>query len=160
MRRIKIALLGLFLILLPSAASAETEWFYSSLSDPLMHQIIISPTHVGGHLQAGAKTCSSEEPFLCYASKGFQFAVPKVLDGHQEWMLDGAKYRIKKIDNLSLLGKSISVIWIDQTTKKTRLRFLYSKTQGLIGFISLKPKGPLFLLENGCGFAASAECVD
>jgi hypothetical protein len=60
----------------------------------------------------------------------------------------------------ALLGKPIAVAWIHQEAKKSSIRFLYSKTRGVSGFISLNPKGPLFLLENGCGFGASKDCKD
>jgi len=155
----KLIPLVLLLVALHVGAE-ESEWFYSNLSTPSARQFVMTPTHVGGHLRFDAKACPEDSPYLCYEAEGFQFAIPKEIGSQRKWALNGATYELQKESTLTLLGKPIVVAWIDQKAKKSSIRFLYSKAQGVIGFVSLNPKGPLFLLENSCGFGASKDCED
>lgn len=160
MRRLTVVLLGIVVLFGFGSVRADTEWFYTNLSDPTARQVILSPRYIGGHLRVEATSCPPDGAFLCYNSPGFSFAVPKVVEGQRKWTLGRASYEIKKESRFSLFGQEITVIWIDQTRSKKSVRFLYSRTRGLIGFASLDPKGSLFLLENACGFGASSDCVE
>lgn len=160
MRRLGFVVFALLFLLGFGHGYAETEWFYTNLSELGGRQVILSARYIGGHLRDEAKTCPADGAFLCYDSPRFSFAVPKVIEERRKWTLNRTSYEIKRESRFNLLGKEISIVWIDQRRGNNYIRFLYSKTRGLIGFVSQEPKGPLFLLENACGFAASPDCAE
>lgn len=153
----RLVLICLFAIC-GATQAATKEWFYTDVSQPKAPQIVLAPTYFGGHLHVAATVCADESNFICYESKGFQFAFPRSGEIPKTWNFKGIRYQLTGQATFMLLGTSVDAVWIEQKSKASAMRFLFSKKQGLLGFQSLNPKGRLYLLESSCGLGASADC--
>ena len=150
------------LIALLSGPVIARDWVFANLTDPKEGQIIISNDGGGARTKVLVRLCGETEEFHCIDSDVLKFAVPKVLKGRASWEYSGTTYRIYKRDTLSLLGRPMSLIYIDNVASgEKQMRYLYSTTQGLIGFLVRDNKvRPTYILENGCGIGASKECKE
>jgi hypothetical protein len=156
----------LMLILYPVAEGSELQWFYVDLYTG--SQITLTEDAVLAHERAPAKICAKTEPFICFNSDVFRFAVPRELGNQQTWDYDGIKYQLVSHEVMMLLGRPVQVFVIDQDWKTgPRLRFFFSPAFGLFAFTALPEnqsspayRRPLFLAENGCAFGAAPSCVE
>jgi hypothetical protein len=154
------ALLALYLCLASLTANAEKEWRYADLSTRNAEQITISESGIGRHRRVAAKICDPTSQFICFDAPGFRFAVPKSGPVPSEWEYGSTRFKVVGREDMAILGRPVELMWIEQMSGKDRLRFLYSRLHGLVGFQNRAKGMPLFVLENPCGFGASEKCVD
>jgi len=149
----------LYFLLLASLSQAEEEWIYTTLTENRDHQVYLTSKNVLQHIIIERKPCENEIDFYCYEVEGFSlFAIPKKLDHQKQWINGESSYKIKKQDFFNLLGQRMELTWIERELNSETLVFLYSKKRGVVAFFNENPKGPLFLLQNYCGFAADSTC--
>jgi hypothetical protein len=148
------------LLLLPVKAFAQQEWLYLDVLGSKNGQIILSAQYVESHKRTAAQVCSTDAAFQCLDSAGFQFAYPRRRTSERSWSWKGANYTVTGEEQRSLLGKPLFIVFIDQAIGGAkRMRFVYSKEQGLLAFSSYaKNPTPIFVLQGACGFGAPETC--
>lgn len=155
-----------YLVVLVSCAQSikADEWQYV---DPLhpseLYGISSEPSLFGiDDLYYEAEICTDEDKYICIKAKGFEFYVPRNLIGNKSsWVVNDIKYEANMHEYYSLLGTTGNVYFVDQLTKKHSIRFIYSKSRGLIAMGgSSSDKSRLFLLTTKCGFGANSTCRD
>ena len=105
-----------------------------------------------------AKICGKEDKYICIATKGFEFYVPKGLNGDKvAWTVNGVEYKANLDKKLQILGTPDEIYIIEKKSQK-KVHFLYSKKRGLIGMGGFtETSSRLFLLAEKCGFG-SLDC--
>jgi hypothetical protein len=163
LRNFKVRVVVLAWMCIFAQSASGTEWFFFDLSNPSKNQITVTSTHVKTHPSTvPAEICTENDEFHCLDSEVLRFAIPRKLDGKKSWIYKGIAYRIHHEETISIFGQPKNLIYVDQVDPKAdRMRFIFSKTHGLIGFWKSDAKArPLFVLENNCGPGASKECRD
>lgn len=160
------AKLMLTVLLFASSVSCAVsgQWVYH---DPLrpnqLFSINTEPASFGiNDVQSDAEFCAPDDIYYCINSPQFTFYVPKKLpESVHEWKAGGDAYVVAFTSRVSLLGLDDDILFIDKQRKdgEGTIRFLYSKSRGLVGFGGFTDNSSaIFLLDIACGFAAPAEC--
>lgn len=106
-----------------------------------------------------AKICEDADKYICVTSKGFEFYVPKNLNSEiSQWKVNGIEF-VSHIDKkLQIFGIKDEIYLIENKSSKG-IRYLYSKTRGLIGMGGVtENSSSIFLLTQNCGFGAPPAC--
>ena len=141
-----------------TTAFANDEWIYANIANPKAPQITLSTTGIGGHLRVPTTICRTDEEFICFYAKGFNFALPRSSSLMSEWRFKGVTFVVRGKQSLAIIGQPVDVVWVEQKTGRNPMRFLYSEVRGLVAFQLLAKGSPMYLLEGACGFAASVAC--
>jgi hypothetical protein len=163
-RKFLRAVLTIFFLLAPFFASASNDaWDYRlpierSSGFSLSQQT--KKMEIGG-LSLAAKFCSERDRYICFATEGLSFSVPRDLSPDaSSWLYGKHRYEAVLMPvPFKIFGKTIKVYQIDSKTQDPQMSFFYSKEHGLVGakILSNNEKA-LLLLEQGCGFGAAADC--
>lgn len=144
---------------MPGYLTAE-QWLYTNPLDTKdMARIEKNPDSFSlGDVAFEAHFCGSQKDLICIKSRGFQFAVPRDINNSpSSWSFNKQKYIIKGKNTLTIFGDKYDVFLIDEVLNENKLRFLYSSTNGLIGFGGISNK-KIYLINSKCGFGASKRC--
>jgi hypothetical protein len=158
--------LMLAVLLFSSSASCAVseQWVYH---DPLRPNQLFSintvPASFGvNDVQYDAEFCDLKDAYYCVKSSQFTFYVPKKLtESIREWKAGGDTYVIAFTSRVSLLGLEDNILFIDKRRKdgEGTIRFLYSKSRGLVGMGGFTDNSSaIFLLDIDCGFGAPSDC--
>jgi hypothetical protein len=161
----KVMLLAIVLGPLANAGALATSWSYVDPANAA-NQILLDETArtaAIGDLADEAMFCGERDEMKCFRSRALRFAVPRRLDPSKtmhSWEHDGVKFTAtRRSTPLMVLGQKLEIFSIETLNKKVRVRFLYSPVNGLVAIMTAdKVGGPLFLLQETCGFGASPLC--
>jgi hypothetical protein len=113
-----------------------------------------------------ASSCPKKSEYICTVSKYFSFHVPKKLSKElNSWRVNGVRYTSEPNVQFYYFGVPNDVYLIERKAKDGGvLKFLFSKTRGLLGFggVSVKENtsGFYLLMSSYCGFGASENCIE
>lgn len=152
----------LILFALAWPLSGQADWYYVDLQRDKPTQIILRTNSVESHFKEDATACPDSSPYFCIASKTFSFAVPKRLAVEKQWTVNAVSYRVTAEQKLAILGREDDLLLIEEVGKDgAGLRFLYSRSRGLVGIWHPQSQKPtFFILQNACGFGAPPSCAE
>ena len=157
----KHAAIGATLFLFSSLAVAEaSNWTYTPIGD---RQAAISFSmknqEITSHFYKGKISfCERIEDFFCFSTEYFNFSIPKKEENRiSGWKNNEVSFSSKKLTSpIKIMGKEIDVYKI--SSRKPEVEYYYSDFYGLVAFRVQGNEGPLFILEESCGFGASKLC--
>jgi hypothetical protein len=158
-----IITLAVLVLLLSSCVKADRHTYiniYSPMSMFIIDQAESSFNIVDRATEA--KFCEKNDAYYCVTSVAFNFHVPKVkLALDKEWKVDGKVYEIVSRFRDGLGGFSGMVYIIERQEENTKLKFLYSRQAGLVGFGGVsKDSSAFYMLSSNCGFGHSQDCAE
>ena len=150
------------LLLCNVSHSYESEpYLYSDPFNPSDAYVVnINEKYVSeGDLRFKAEICKAESDYICFKSKALSFAVPKVIENKNSWVVKDVKYKLLSQQAFSLYGKKATVYKIGADSEDIKYEFLYSQENGLIGIqLNYQGKSKSYFLEYNCGFGAYSGC--
>ncbi|MBB6579818.1 hypothetical protein HNP33_003934 [Comamonas odontotermitis] len=157
----KYAAIGATLFLSSSVAVAEANnWTYTPIGDGQASIFFsMNDQKITSHLYKGKISfCEKTEDFFCFSTEYFNFSIPKKKENRiSEWRKNGISFDSKKLTSpIRIMGKEISVYKI--SSHKPDVEYYYSDFYGLVAFRVKGNEGPLFILEESCGFGSSRLC--
>jgi hypothetical protein len=147
------------LVLLGVRPSFAFDFFYADLADSRRQLIMREDSISIRDTVAPAQYCAASSDYFCFSGGGLRFAVPKKLTANTKtWKQDGTAYRIQDRTKFSIIGVPVDVVFIERSSKGEKYVFVFSEARGIIALSIVGKTSRTFVLENPCGFGASADC--
>lgn len=152
---------GIFFLFSSTSVLAEkNNWTYTPIGDSQAAILFsMDDQEIVSHLYKGKISfCEKDEEFFCFSADYLNFSVPKKEKNKpSEWSRNGIGFVSKKLTvPIKIIGKEIEVYKI--SSKKPNVEYYYSDFYGLVAFRIQGKDGPLFILEENCGFGSSRLC--
>jgi hypothetical protein len=141
----------------------QKKWFYGNPMYPSdSYSILENPSGFEiVDVVFEASSCPKKSEYICTVSKYFSFHVPKKLSKDlNSWRVNGKSYKSLPDGRFRYFGVQDDLYFIEDGD----IKFLFSKTRGLLGFggVSVKENtsGFYLLMSSYCGFGASENCIE
>lgn len=141
------------------AGDMDKTFVYSDLFNPRDSYVLnVDEQYLAeGDLRFGITLCGLDQPYICFNSRAFSFAVPKI-SMKQEWDYMGHHYKFIDSRTYSLLGKRMELRRITTNLDGVKFIFLYSEKLGLVGIsVSAQSNSKHYLLRGERGFGSRKE---
>lgn len=160
--RILIHIVLLCLSLVSQSSQAYEEYIYLN---PFNNEKFVSLSKatqqvVLNDLAYKAYYCTKYDQFKCVTSDVFNFSIPREWPiSKKKWKINDKEYRVITEKIIYLLGRTFPVLMIEGTQENFVFHYLYSKSNGLLGFkIEKGNEMGSFYSVNECGFASQKNC--